>query len=64
MIAEFYKYHGTGNDFVLIDNRSLSFDKNNIKFISKICSRHNGVGADGLILLEKDNQHDLSLIHI
>ena len=50
MIAEFYKYHGTGNDFVLIDNRSLGFDKNNIKFISKICSRHTGVGADGLIL--------------
>jgi len=63
MIAEFYKYHGTGNDFVLIDNRSLIFDKNNIKFISKICSRHTGVGADGLILLENDNQYDFKMIY-
>ena len=63
MIAEFYKYHGTGNDFVLIDNRSLGFDKNNIKFISKICSRHTGVGADGLILLENDNQYDFKMIY-
>jgi len=63
MIIEFYKYHGTGNDFVLIDNRSLFFDKNNIELISKICSRHTGVGADGLILLENDNHYDFKMIY-
>ena len=63
MTVEFYKYHGTGNDFVLIDNRSLFFDKNNIELISKICSRHIGVGADGLILLEDDNLHDFKMIY-
>ena len=63
MIIEFYKYHGTGNDFVLIDNRSQFFDKNNIELISKICSRHTGVGADGLILLENDNQYDFKMIY-
>ena len=63
MIVEFYKYHGTGNDFVLIDNRSLFFDKNNIELISKICSRHTGVGADGLILLEDDNLYDFKMIY-
>ena len=63
MIIEFYKYHGTGNDFVLIDNRSLFFDKNNLELISKICSRHTGVGADGLILLENDNHYDFKMIY-
>ena len=63
MIIDFYKYHGTGNDFVLIDNRSLFFDKNNLELISKICSRHTGVGADGLILLENDNHYDFKMIY-
>jgi len=63
MTVDFYKYHGTGNDFVLIDNRSLFFDKNNIELISKICSRHIGVGADGLILLEDDNLYDFKMIY-
>jgi diaminopimelate epimerase len=63
MIVEFYKYHGTGNDFVLIDNRSLFFDKKNNELISKLCSRHIGVGSDGLILLENDDLHDFKMIY-
>ena len=47
----FHKYHGTGNDFILIDNRkgllSLSSET-----IAKICDRRFGIGADGLILIE------------
>ena len=48
---EFYKYHGAGNDFILIDNRSgaLSLDATTI---AQWCHRHYGVGADGLMLLE------------
>ena len=47
---EFYKYHGAGNDFILIDNRSgaLSLDATTI---AQWCHRHYGVGADGLLLL-------------
>jgi diaminopimelate epimerase len=52
MDIPFEKYHGTGNDFVLIDNRSGFFPVNDVLLIKKLCNRHFGVGSDGLILIE------------
>lgn len=49
----FHKFHGAGNDFILIDarNEKTVFDE---KFVRFLCDRHTGIGADGLILLEVD----------
>lgn len=47
----FYKYHGTGNDFVLIDNRNNLKGVDNPDWIRKVCHRRFGIGADGLMLL-------------
>ncbi len=58
MIIPFHKYHGTGNDFVIVDNRQETFPRANFDFVKSICQRHYGVGADGLILIEKDEFHD------
>lgn len=52
MKLTFYKFHGTGNDFIMVDNRSLSFSKNDTILINRLCHRRFGIGADGLILLE------------
>lgn len=59
---EFYKYQGTGNDFVMIDNRNLQFPKDK-SIIEKCCDRRFGVGGDGLILLENHETLDFKMVY-
>lgn len=61
MTFPFHKYHGTGNDFILIDDRSDRFLDTDSEGIAHWCHRRFGIGADGLILLRKDDQFDFAM---
>ena len=62
MKIPFVKYQATGNDFVLIDNRSGQYSFT-VEQIQQICDRRFGVGADGLMLIEKHALHDFNLVY-
>ncbi|CAI8166767.1 MAG: Diaminopimelate epimerase [Polaribacter sp. SA4-10] len=64
MNITFYKYQGTGNDFVMIDNRTKIFPKEDTNAILKICDRNFGIGADGVILIENDIHLDFKMIYM
>jgi diaminopimelate epimerase len=60
MEVTFYKYQGTGNDFIMIDNRDGRFPADQ-EVIASLCARHTGIGADGLILLQEHPGYDFSM---
>jgi diaminopimelate epimerase len=58
MELSFYKYQGTGNDFIILDNRSGDYDQLTEDQINKLCDRRFGIGADGLMLLGLKDGYD------
>lgn len=55
MYYQFSKYSGCGNDFILFDNRHLTIPTLQPDIVSRLCHRQQGVGADGVILLENSD---------
>ena len=60
-LIPFFKDHGAGNDFILLDNRSGSYDSLDKKAINKLCDRRFGIGADGLMLLQEQVGYDFEM---
>lgn len=61
MELHFYKYQGTGNDFILADNRNRQYSSLNAEQIHKLCDRRFGIGADGLMLLNEKDGFDFEM---
>jgi len=58
----FQKYQATGNDFIMIDNRSEVFPKEDLSLIAALCDRKFGIGSDGLILIEHQADVDFNMV--
>src|SRR5450755_3669259 len=61
MNLPFFKYQGTGNDFILVDNRNNAYSKISAEEIKRICDRRFGIGADGLMLLNQKEGFDFEM---
>jgi diaminopimelate epimerase len=61
MNLRFVKYQGTGNDFIMIDNRSGEWDNLSVSTIQKLCDRRFGIGADGLIKINSVEGYDFEV---
>jgi diaminopimelate epimerase len=63
MNIAFNKYQGAGNDFIIIDNREGVFNPENSNLINRLCDRRFGIGADGLILINKASGYDFEMVY-
>ena len=59
----FYKYQGTGNDFILLDNREGIIPDLTVKNVKHLCDRRFGIGGDGLMLLNEKTGYDFEMIY-
>ena len=63
MQLTFYKYQGTGNDFIILDNREGQVPALSKEQIRHICERRFGIGADGLMLLSRREGYDFEMVY-
>ena len=63
MEIQFYKYQGTGNDFVILDNRQHGYQDLTTEQVNLLCNRRFGIGADGLMLLNLTEGYDFEMIY-
>lgn len=63
MRLSFYKYQGTGNDFIVVDDRQKKFVNYSNELLQKLCGRRLGIGADGFIVLRDHEEYDFEMIY-
>ncbi len=61
MVVHFHKYHGTGNDFIMIDARNSRFSPPGTDIIARLCDRRLGIGADGLVTIHPHENLDFMM---
>jgi diaminopimelate epimerase len=63
MNIKFYKYQGTGNDFIILDNRDNEYSSLSTQQINRLCDRRFGIGADGLMMLNNKEGYDFEMVY-
>ncbi|MFT3751202.1 MAG: diaminopimelate epimerase [Agriterribacter sp.] len=63
MDINFYKYQGTGNDFVILDNRTHQYNTLTNEQVKFLCDRKFGIGGDGLMLLNLHDNYDFEMVY-
>jgi diaminopimelate epimerase len=61
MLIHFTKYQGTGNDFIILDNRTGKYATLTNDQVRRLCDRRLGIGADGLMLLNEKKGYDFEM---
>ena len=60
---KFSKYHGAGNDFILINDPAAAFPHQNTEYLAALCAPHTGIGADGLLLIRSHPAADFEMLY-
>ncbi|HRD44638.1 MAG TPA: diaminopimelate epimerase, partial [Ferruginibacter sp.] len=63
MLAPFYKYQGTGNDFIILNNSKGEYNQLGNATVRDLCDRHFSIGADGLMLFNKKEGFDFEMVY-
>ena len=63
MEIPFYKYHGTGNDFIVVDDRQEVLGTYSDKLVRALCERRLGIGADGFMVLRNREGYDFAMAY-
>ena len=61
VLINFHKYHGAGNDFIIIDDRENTFPSEDMALIHSLCDRRFGIGSDGILLVQNSEEADLHI---